>query len=842
MTANDAQGFQKVGLGQLDIQVYLIVPPGLFWTIFPWGVHCLAESVGANFSKHHVEIWDAAHDIQLRSLWKPYCSSANQILSLLRPRAATAFFGLSNDLDFFLGVLASLGNSFFTIAEEHKLFRNKMSVDRYRRQYGGIIQQLYEETDAFFRKEIEKRIHRANDRHRLYGISVYDGTLFMSLTLAAMIRRLDPKSTILAGGDHFTSFDSARRIIYRADQLDAIIVGFGEDVLTQVIRTLQKKMPLSELEAPGLISRRTVDEDLPGRTTAKCLAMPKCYSDLDPKSVSYARSETDHLIPMIRILPQRGCRWGRCSFCDIITRRFFREFPVAQVMEDFQSRVASLAAAQEQSSKRLIIIFDSDDNNWDLVMNLAEYLERNTDYACYLTCWLQVKSFRPEFIFKLKNIDPQRILCHFGVNLESLNSTTLKIMRKGHSVIQCIEVLKGLVDCGQRVSSALFTQFPLETIHSVRQEIALLRQVAHLLVNPLVRISLNSFFPNPDCEITRHEKKYGIRVRRRREDIWLSAVFCLDLPFNNWGLVFKHRLKFDLDAIARKINKKLFELFESKNAIPSGSRAESPRRWAKIKHALVQIGFLAKVWLAFLGLALLGRTVFIRRIRFQLFLKKLRTDLSWQTSETIRTVQRIIDQEVSRVDIYLSQHFLDPSKRTMPIDFLTSDLSIFGMFLAEDLLLKTKARRITDKIELVKYARTLEELFWGLGLWSDKEPPQSSPFQPLLYIEGCMLHKRFNIPGCHDSWSIELEDTEIRLLRFLYWRHRIDDIDREFMSIEVPRSRWKIILDKHVRLGSVLFDDGWYLCIANDPAYWKTQFSSSKDGFILNTSIVFGQK
>jgi hypothetical protein len=94
---------------------------------------------------------------------------------------------------------------------------------------------------------------------------------------------------------------------------------------------------------------------------------------------------------------------------------------------------------------------------------------------------------------------------------------------------------------------------------------------------------------------------------------------------------------------------------------------------------------------------------------------------------------------------------------------------------------------------------------------------------PVFCLKGRTLIKRFDKPfPFPEKWSIELDDLELKVLRYLYWRRKESDLFSRF-SGETSKDKLMEIIEKHVKRGSVLYHMNSYLAVFNDPEYWSAE-------------------
>jgi hypothetical protein len=91
---------------------------------------------------------------------------------------------------------------------------------------------------------------------------------------------------------------------------------------------------------------------------------------------------------------------------------------------------------------------------------------------------------------------------------------------------------------------------------------------------------------------------------------------------------------------------------------------------------------------------------------------------------------------------------------------------------------------------------------------------------PQFFLKDSRLIKKYPFPFRED-WSMELNPLELEILRYLYGPRKSDDVIARF---KIKYSDYAIneILDKHLRLGSIVQHKNKLMSIFHDPGYLQT--------------------
>jgi hypothetical protein len=519
-----------------SVEVILIVPLGVEEIIFPWGVHSLADYLENTCDLASLSIWDFREDNYFAELYNRYGDLINKLFFSLGSEEMEMFLGLTINPYVFLGIAACTGAGFFKAAGRARWFR---------RSYARELRSLKDEFEAHIARKIGEYSSEKNRGRRIWGLSVYDRTFFNSLCIARLIRRNDPGASIILGGDYF-DFQSAKKTIQGISFVDGIVVGYGEEVMRTIVEALRQGRSIRDLRLQGLVNDGFIAS--PGENTAiEAVNVPPVYKNFSGElPISYVKKrERDE----IRILTQRGCSWGKCSFCTQIDKEMFFPLPVEHIIKETRDKIPGAGPGVGDSAIR--ISFDSDENGIDMFAAFVKYLDGMDDSKTRfdIKLWLQVKSFRREFAEVLTSIDGKRMKILFVLNFESLNDSTLGTMRKGHSPLKAIEAAKAILDCGFHFQTNYFIHYPLENSSSIERETEMLKRSAHLVMPPKVRLILFPYYANRRDEISRNQDKYNVNIRRPKSDSWIKHTFGIDLPFSFFLYSYDQRLAFNLERL-----------------------------------------------------------------------------------------------------------------------------------------------------------------------------------------------------------------------------------------------------------------------------------------------------
>jgi hypothetical protein len=518
------------------VEVIFVMPLGVDESLFIWGIHFIKDYLRNTCDSIDAKVWDFRFDTYFRDLNKRYSNTLGKLFLSLKPDQVNTFYRVTNNPDVFLNVAALPGDDFFRITGLKKWFRHSCARD---------LRALQKEVNDHIAEKIEEYKKENPDAIRIWAFSVFDNSLFSALHIARLVKEKDPTSSVILGNDAFT-FQAAEKIMKSISFVDGITFGYGEEIMRTIVSNLQEEIPVQKLRIKGLVNDfyiRNPEES----QSLRGLNIPSFYREFSSRPLISCIKQPK--AGEIRICSQRGCKWGKCVFCTQYDRGEL--FPMSG--ENLYQRLKTELDKASSTSKDspIFIVFDSYENEPDIVTGFLSYLDSIADYGVPIDVmlFLQIKSFRKEFFDVLANIDKKKIRILFRIYIESLNVDTLRNMRKGNSPLQAIEAVKAVQDCGHFVGTNCFSHFPLETRHNVARETELLKRIIHLLMPPKGVASTFPYLANDRDAISQNQEKYKIKVKRLKKDTWLKDVFGIDLPFSHWAFYYNENLAFSLDRL-----------------------------------------------------------------------------------------------------------------------------------------------------------------------------------------------------------------------------------------------------------------------------------------------------
>lgn len=335
-------------------------------------------------------------------------------------------------------------------------------------------------------------------RFRLVGFTTTFQQNTASLAFARLLKRAHPEIRIAFGGANCEGVMGSR-LLRSFPWIDFVCTGEGDDVFPELALQLAGRRPPAPIA--GILRRDDVGTGMP-------LTHPPMVTDLDrlpyPDFSDYfervaASPRRDALRCRITLETSRGCWWGEkhhCTFCGLngLTMRFRSKSP-----ERAGREIAELAARfRPFLYSRCGISFS--DNILDM------------GYFRSLLPTLREAGLGTSLFYETKaNLTRAqvRMLAESGIReiqpgIESLHSGLLRLMRKGCTGLQNLQLLRWCRRFGIIPHWNLLYGFPDEDPRWFREQAALVPRIAHLRPpEGVTPVRLDRFSPY-FCEAPEH--------------------------------------------------------------------------------------------------------------------------------------------------------------------------------------------------------------------------------------------------------------------------------------------------------------------------------------------------
>lgn len=303
---------------------------------------------------------------------------------------------------------------------------------------------------------------------RIVGFTSVFQQQLASLALAKRLKERHPEIVILFGGANCEGV-MGREVIRRFPFVDAVVSGEAEVVLPRLVRTMLEGRSYDD--QPGVFTASQLLADpagsAPGLQNMDDLPFTD-YADFFEQAAAAEGIPTDNL--QLLFEASRGCWWGakqHCTFCGLNGATMaFRSKSAGRALDELRTLSARHPRRHVQVVDNIL------DMRYfrDLIPALAE---ESTD----LHLFFEVKAnLRKDQLQALANAGIRVI----QPGIESLSTPVLRLMRKGITGIQNVQLLKWCKELGIRPSWNLIWGFPGESPTDYEAMARLMPQLVHL--------------------------------------------------------------------------------------------------------------------------------------------------------------------------------------------------------------------------------------------------------------------------------------------------------------------------------------------------------------------------
>ena len=306
-------------------------------------------------------------------------------------------------------------------------------------------------------------------QYRVIGFSATFAQTLASLLLAKRIKDRHPDLKIVLGGANVDS-EMGFEVIKAFDWVDYVVHGEAERSFPQLLTNIYNED--YEQKIPGVSARRGC-EIIPGFSDAQLLhnlnesPMPD-YSDFIKEA---KRANIDKRFPLrLSFESSRGCWWGakaHCTFCGLNGQNMaFRKKEPERVYDEVLKLAGEYRCLQ----------FNATDNILDMGY-FKQLLPRLAEANFDLSIFYEVKAnLTREQVRKLAASGITQI----QPGIESFDTELLRLMRKGVTAIQNIQLLKWCLEDGIDAYWNILYGFPGERAEQYKDLPRLLRLLSHL--------------------------------------------------------------------------------------------------------------------------------------------------------------------------------------------------------------------------------------------------------------------------------------------------------------------------------------------------------------------------
>jgi len=347
------------------------------------------------------------------------------------------------------------------------------------------VQRARDLVEPFLEHCVEKVLA---DRPRIVGFTSIFQQQLASLALAKRLKERDPNLFIVFGGANLEGVMGAETV-RQFSFVDAAVSGEAEVVLPQLAARVLKGEIVDGLQ--GVRTRETIDADFLNGHFGNAIApvmdeLP--HPDYGDYFDQFAASPLgDEWQPSIFYETSRGCWWGErqhCTFCGLNGGGMkYRSKTAARALDELVALTTKHPGCDVEVT----------DNILDLSY-FNDFLPALAEKKLGMTLFYETKA-------NLKR-EQVRLLRNAGVTviqpgIESLSDAVLKLMRKGVSALQNIQLLKWAMEMGVEARWNILCGFPGEREEDYKDMAELAPLLTHLRPPSVCSvIRLDRFSPN----------------------------------------------------------------------------------------------------------------------------------------------------------------------------------------------------------------------------------------------------------------------------------------------------------------------------------------------------------
>lgn len=323
------------------------------------------------------------------------------------------------------------------------------------------------------------------DRPAVVGITSVFQQQTASLALAKRIKAMRPETFIILGGANVEGPMGAEAV-RQFGFLDAAVSGEGDLIITELVQRAMDGRPVDDLPGVRTPANAAGGSSSNAPTVLRMDELP--YPDYDDYFAQFRRSRFHHRWqPRLFFETSRGCWWGErmhCTFCGLNGATM-----------QFRSKSASRALDElgYLTDRHPGCDVEMTDNILDLAY-FKDFIPELARRRIELGLFYETKAnLRKEQIRMLRDAGIRSI----QPGIESLHDAVLKLMRKGVSALQNIQLLKWCKELGVEPLWNLLVGFPGEPAEAYAWMAKIIPLLTHLpAANFIAPIRLDRFSPN----------------------------------------------------------------------------------------------------------------------------------------------------------------------------------------------------------------------------------------------------------------------------------------------------------------------------------------------------------
>jgi ribosomal peptide maturation radical SAM protein 1 len=376
--------------------------------------------------------------------------------------------------------------------------------------------------------------------YRVVGFSSTFQQNTASFALARRLKQRFPQLITIFGGSNFEG-DMGREFIRICPWIDYVVDGEGDEVFPEFLAAVAAGRAPGEIA--GIVSRASTTPAHARRLTKMDdLPIPDYHEFFRRADDLGIIERSDRHTMVLPFETSRGCWWGQkqhCTFCGLNGatmgfRQKSRERVVAELAELTKRHDTFRFQAFDNIMPMsffddLIPQLASEERHYDIYYEVKANLSRN-----------QIKALRDAGI------------CRLQPGIESLSSRVLRIMRKGATASQNINLLRWAAYYGVEIVWNLLWGFPGEREEDYLEQIGLIHNVVHLQPpHGRNRIWLERYSPH-------YFDRQRFPIKRLQPESSLSYIYPAEFNRDRIAYFFDHEFEHELpDAVFGRLRQRV---------------------------------------------------------------------------------------------------------------------------------------------------------------------------------------------------------------------------------------------------------------------------------------------
>jgi ribosomal peptide maturation radical SAM protein 1 len=326
---------------------------------------------------------------------------------------------------------------------------------------------------------------------KIVGFTSVSQQQLASLGLAKRLKARRPDVSIVFGGANCEGM-MGLEILRQFPYVDVVVSGEGDMIFAELVHRVLRGLPLADLQgvytrgSPAVAARSSSPASAPSVCDMDALPYPDYDDFFEQWNASQVRKRYS---PMLLFETSRGCWWGakhHCTFCGLngMTMAFRSKSPRRAIAE-----VVHLVERYPASSATVV------DNILDMKY-FKDFVPELARRGLKLNLYYEVKAnLSKEQVRQLYDAG----ITEIQPGIESLSDSVLKLMRKGTTGLQNIQLLKWCKEAGIRPWWNFLWGFPGESPEEYARMAGMVPLLAHLPPpDQGMAICLYRFSPNFD--------------------------------------------------------------------------------------------------------------------------------------------------------------------------------------------------------------------------------------------------------------------------------------------------------------------------------------------------------